>query len=96
MDRKCPNTELKEDEERKRNSSPRMTIAIFLQSKTAAGLNKNSKNHLEIFWFSGRASASPRQYRDIVAQIEVGTFHCEGVASTVDVENMCPGEDYIR
>jgi hypothetical protein len=94
----CPNAELKEVKEGKRDSSPWMTrtIAVFLQSETVVGLNKNSKNCLEIFQFSGKASASPCQRRDIMAQISVDTFHCEGVILIVDVVNMLSWIDYVQ
>ena len=72
------------------------TIAAFLQSETVVGLNKNSKNRLEIFRFSGKASASPCQRRDIMAQISVDTFHCEGVILIVDVVNMLSWIDYVQ
>ena len=94
----CPNAELKEVKEGKRDSSPWMTsaIAVFLQSETVVGLNKNSKNCLEIFQFSGKASASPCQRRDIMAQISVDTFHREGVILIVDVLNMLSRIDYVN
>ena len=98
MGMECPNAELKEVKEGKRDSSPWMTsaIAFFLQSETVVGLNKNSKNRLEIFRFSGKASASPCQRRDIMAQISVDTFHCEGVILIVDVVNMLSWIDYVQ
>ena len=94
----CPNAELKEVKEGKRDSNPWMTsaIAFFLQSETVVGLNKNSKNRLEIFQFSGKASASPCQRRDIMAQISIDTFHREGVILIVDVVNMLSRIDYVQ
>ena len=88
--RECPNAELKEVKEGKRDSSPWMTsaIAFFLQSETVVGLNKNSKNCLEIFQFSGKASASPCQRRDIMAQISVDTLNSESVLFVVNIVNM--------
>ena len=94
----CPNAELKEVKEGKRDSNPWMTsaIAFFLQSETVVGLNKNSKNRLEIFQFSGKASASPCQRRDIMAQISIDTFHREGVILIVGVVNMLSWIDYVQ
>lgn len=82
----------------KRDSSPWMTraIAVFLQSETVVCLNKNNKNRLEIFQFSGKASASSCQRRDIMAQISVDTFHREGVILIADVVNMLSRIDYVH
>ena len=72
------------------------TVAIFLESKTVIGLNKNSKNSLEILQFSRKASASPRQRRDIMAQISVDALHREGVIFIVNIINMLPRKDHIQ
>ncbi len=46
----CPTTKLKDVKEGKGDRSPRISgaIEVFLQSKTVVGLNKDSKNRLEI------------------------------------------------
>ena len=88
--RECPKEELKEIEEGKGHSGPRMagTVAIFLESKTVIGLNKNSKNSLEILQLPRKTPAPPGQCWDIMAQISVDTFHREGVILIMDVVNM--------
>ena len=59
--RECPNAELKEVKERKRDSSPRMTgeITIFVCTKAVISANENSKNGLKVLQLSGKAPAAP-------------------------------------
>ncbi len=72
------------------------TVAILLESKTVIGLNKNSKNSLEILQLPRKTSAPPGQCWDIMAQISVDTFHREGVILIMDVVNMSSWVDYIQ
>ncbi|WP_295628863.1 hypothetical protein, partial [uncultured Intestinimonas sp.] len=50
----CPNEELKEVEERKRDSRSGMegTIGVFVTAKPVVGMNKNSKNSLKVLQLS--------------------------------------------
>lgn len=72
------------------------TVMILLESKTVIGLNKNSKNSLEILQLPRKAPAPPSQRWDIMAQISVDTFHREGVILIMDVVNMPFWVDYIK
>ena len=72
------------------------TIVMLLKAKTIVSLHKDSKNRLEIFQFSGKASASPCQCRDIMVQISIDTFCCEGVILIVDIVNMLSWKDHIQ
>ena len=67
FNRECPNAELKEVKERKRDSSPRMAreITAFLCAKAVISTNENSKNGLKVLQLSGKAPAAPGRGRDI-------------------------------
>lgn len=95
--RECPNTQLKEVEKRKRDSRSRVSgaIAVFLKAKAVVSLHENSQDCLKILQFSWKTSASPRQCRDIMAQISIDAFHCKSVILVVYIENMLPRKNHI-
>ena len=96
--KECPNAQLKEIKERKRDRCSRMirTVKFFLYTEAVIGLHKNSKNSLEILQLSGETPAAPRQCWDIMAQISVDTLYGKGVIFVVDIENMLSWKDYIQ
>ena len=65
----CPNEELKEVEERKRDSRSGMkgTIGVFVTAKPVVGMNKNSKNGLKVLQLSWKTSAFPGKGGNIMA-----------------------------
>ncbi len=83
---------------RKGNRSPWVeeTIAMFLKAKTIVSLHKDNKNRLEVLRLPGKTSASPCRRRDILAQISMDAFCCEGVTLIVDIVNMLSRKDHIR
>lgn len=93
----CPNAQLKEIKERTGCRDPRMvgTIAVFMNSKTVVSPHEHSQNSLEIFQLSRKTSTSPRQCRNIMAQISVDTLHREGVTLVVNIEDMISGKNDI-
>lgn len=60
-DGECPNKELKEVKERKRDSRSGMegTIGVFVTAKPVVGMNENSKNGLKILQLSWKTPAFP-------------------------------------
>lgn len=80
------------------NSSPRMMgeITKFLCAKAVISANKNSKNGLKVLQLSGKAPAAPCQGRDIMPQVSVDTFHCEGVSFVMDIEDVLSREDHVQ
>ena len=75
-----------------------MTGAItnFLCAKAVISANENSKNGLKILRLSGKAPAAPCRGRDIMPQVSVDTFHCEGVTFVMDIENVLSWEDHVQ
>lgn len=71
------------------------TIAVFMNSKTVVSPHEHSQNSLEIFQLSRKTSTSPRQCRNIMAQISVDTLHREGVTLVVNIEDMISGKNDI-
>ena len=71
------------------------TIAAFMNSKTVVSPHEHSQNSLEIFQLSRKTSTSPRQCRNIMAQISVDTLHREGVTLVVNIEDMISGKNDI-
>ena len=96
--REYPNEELKEVEEGKGNRSLRVagSIAVFLETETIVGLNKNGKDCLKIFQLPWKTPASSCQCWDIMAQISVDTLHREGVIFVVNIEDMLPRKHDIQ
>lgn len=94
----CPNTELKEVKERKRDRRPRMTgeITKFLYAKAVISANKNSKNSLKVLQLSVKAPAAPCQSRDIMPQVSVDPFHCEDITFVMDIENVLSWEKHVQ
>lgn len=72
------------------------TAAIFLEAKAVIGADKNSQDSLKIFQLSGKAPAAPCQRGDIMAQISIDTFHCEGIVFVMDIEDMLTRKDDIQ
>lgn len=60
-DGECPNKELKEVKERKRDSRSGMegTIGVFVTAKPVVSMNENSKNGLKILQLSWKTPAFP-------------------------------------
>ena len=96
--RECPKEELKEVEERKRKRDPRMERAIefFVNPKPVVSTNENSKYSLKILQLSWKASAAASQCRDIMAQVSIDAFYCEGVLLAVDIEDVLPRKDHVQ
>ena len=96
--KECPNAQLKEIKERKRDRCSRMkrTVSFFLPAEAVIGLHKNSKNSLEILHLSWKTPAAPRQRWDIMAQISINTLYGKGVIFVVNIEDMPSRKDYIQ
>lgn len=69
---------------------------IFLYTKAVKSADKNSKNGLKVLQLSGKAPAAPCQSRDIMPQVSVDTFHCEGVTFVMDIEDVLSWEDHVQ
>ena len=68
----------------------------FLRTKAVISANKNSKNGLKVLQLSGKAPAAPCQSRDIMPQVSVDAFHCEGITFVMDIENVLSWEDHVQ
>ena len=71
-------------------------ITIFLCTKAVISANKNSKDGLKVLQLSGKAPAAPCQSWDIMPQVSVDAFHCEGVAFVMDIEDVLSREDHVQ
>ena len=71
-------------------------ITTFLCSKAVISANENSKNGLKVLQLSGKVPAAPCQSRDIMPQISVGTFHCEGLTFVMDIEDVLSREEHAQ
>lgn len=71
-------------------------ITKFLCAKAVISANKNSKNVLKALQLSGKAPAARCQGRDIMPQVSVDTFHCEGVSFVMDIEDVLSREDHVQ
>ena len=94
----CPNEELKEVEERKRDSRSGMegTIGVFVTAKPVVGMNKNSKNSLKVLQLSWKTPAFPGKGGSIMTQVSIDAFYGEGVPFAVDIEEMLARKDHVQ
>ena len=69
---------------------------MFLKAKTIVILHKDRKNRLEVLQLPGKTSASPCRRRDILVQISIEAFCCEGVILIVNMVNMLSRKDHIQ
>ena len=72
------------------------TETMFLEAKAVVGADKNSQDSLKVFQLSGKAPAAPCQRRDIMAQISIDTFHCEGIVFVVNVKDVLARKNDIQ
>lgn len=96
LEKDCLKPQLKKVIERNRGTWVSGAIAVLLKAKAVVNPHENSKSRLEILRFSGKASASPCQRRDIMAQVSVDTFQCEGVVFAVGVVNVLSWKHNIQ
>ena len=62
------------------------TILSLLQTEAVIRCDKNCEDCLKILQFSRKTPAPTRQCRDIMAQISIDTFDCEGVIFIMWIE----------
>ena len=71
-------------------------ITKFLCAKEVISANKNSKNGLKALQLSGKVSAARCQGRDIMPQVSLDPFHCEGITFVMDIEDVLSWEDHVQ
>ena len=71
-------------------------ITAFLCAKAVISTNENSKYGLKVLQLSGKAPAAPGQSGDIMPQVKSDTFHGEGVAFVMDIEDVLSREDHVQ
>ncbi len=71
-------------------------ITAFLCAKAVISTNENSKYGLKVLQLSEKAAAAPDQSGDIMPQVKSDTFHGEGVAFVMDIEDVLSREDHVQ
>ena len=71
-------------------------ITAFLCAKAVISTNENSKYGLKVLQLSEKAPAAPCQSGDIMPQVKSDTFHGEGVAFVMSIEDVLSREDHVQ
>ena len=72
------------------------TIGVFVTAKPVVSMNENSKNGLKILQLSWKTPAFPGKGGNIMTQVSIDAFYCEGVLLAVDIEEMLARKDHVQ